>query len=250
MSKISAAFGLQPPIHLVKDFNNTVCFPCEGSGKFNHSLISPGCSYEVHGTYSQSSQPAFSNHPPQHTGALSPFGAYSTPLTKFNQLGLPPPHPPQSRSQRKVIKKTILLTNLSLRDTSRPCSSKSNKITYTVVTQLIISLDSAMGECNVSTAAEMVRCEIGFEVILLDSKLFPILNNDATSGVDFWKSTRKVIAASRSTYESLVGITAGEELKQVEDNAIEVPPSKKAKVNDDLLMELMKLSFIDDVKKA
>ena len=104
-----------------------------------------------------------------------------------------------------------------------------------------------------STAAEMVRREIGFEVILLDSKLFPILNM-----IDFWKSTRKVIAASRSTYESLVGVTAGEELKQVEDNAIEVPPSKKAKVNDDLLMELnhkvdeilVKLSFIDDVKKV
>ena len=72
-----------------------------------------------------------------------------------------------------------------------------------------------MGECNTSTAAEMVKHQIGLVVVLLDSKLYPVLNNETTRGVDFWKSTWKIIAVARSTYESFVDVRPGEELSQL-----------------------------------
>ena len=60
------------------------------------------------------------------------------------------------------------------------------------MTQLIISLKSSRGECNVATVVKRVEEEVGFELVLRDCKLFPFLNNDTISGVDFWKSTCKV----------------------------------------------------------
>jgi hypothetical protein len=39
-------------------------------------------------------------------------------------------------------------------------------------------------------------------------KLYPIMDNEASVGADFWKSTRKIIAASRSLYQKLGGIMA------------------------------------------
>ena len=47
---------------------------------------------------------------------------------------------------------------------------------------------------------------MGFQAVLLDSKCFPLLSNESTSGVDFWKSTRKVLAALRDVYEKVSGV--------------------------------------------
>ena len=52
--KIAAAFGLQLPLHLMKDIDNTVFFPC---GIFNPSVLSPGCTYEVHRTGTGTQRP-------------------------------------------------------------------------------------------------------------------------------------------------------------------------------------------------
>ena len=57
-----AAFGLKPPIHLVKEFDNTVVFPADGSGKFNPSALASGSMYEVEGS-AQESNPL---PPPAH----------------------------------------------------------------------------------------------------------------------------------------------------------------------------------------
>ena len=65
-----------------------------------------------------------------------------------------------------------------------------------MVTNLIVSIDST--QCNVTAVADLVRKQVGFEVVLLDSKLFPIFENEASSSFDFWKSTRKIIAASKA----------------------------------------------------
>ena len=43
------------------------------------------------------------------------------------------------------------------------------------------------------------------DVILLDSKCYPLLENDSTSGELYWRSTRKVLAANRSIYSKLTG---------------------------------------------
>jgi len=51
----------------------------------------------------------------------------------------------------------------------------------------------------------MVKEQLSFDVILLDSKCFPLLDNDNTKGIEFWKSTRKVLAANCLTYTKLTG---------------------------------------------
>ena len=40
------------------------------------------------------------------------------------------------------------------------------------------------------TISKLVEQQVGFEVMLLDSKCFPLLSNDSTCGPHFWKGTR------------------------------------------------------------
>ena len=108
------------------------------------------------------------------SGHHSPFGSYP-----FNRCpsAYPVPHPPLNppRFQRRVVKKTILIANLSARGPNKPTSSKANRLVHSVVTQVIISLDNS--ECNVTTASEMVKGQVGFDVILLDSKLYLLISS-------------------------------------------------------------------------
>ena len=58
--------------------------------------------------------------------------------------------------------------------------------------------------------------QIGFEVVLLDSKCFPVIESDTTNGIDFWKSNRKILAASQSLYKRLTGSSAS--MKRASDD--------------------------------
>ena len=69
-------------------------------------------------------------------------------------------------------------------------------------TNLIVSIDST--QCNVTAVADLVGKQVGFEVVLLDSKLFPFFESEASS-FDVWKSTGKIIAASQALYDKLGG---------------------------------------------
>lgn len=235
VSRIAAAFSLQPPIYLVKDYDNSVIFPAEGSGKFLASSLSAGSLYEVHGT-----EPAQESNPVTILSqqSQSPYGAYPYQSGSHPQQmpSAPLPHPPP-RFKQRAIKKTILIANLSSRDPNRPSSSRASRLVHTVVTQVIINLDS--NDCNVTRATESVRKQIGLDVVLLDSKLFPIMDNETTSGPEFWRSTRKIIAVSRASYEKLTGIAVGEELGQVEDDVLNQPPCKRLK-------EMGKHNFTED----
>ena len=51
---------------------------------------------------------------------------------------------------------------------------------------------------QLDTGFELVKTQVGFDVILLDSKLFPLTDNNSATGVDFWRSTRKVIKSNSS----------------------------------------------------
>ena len=51
----------------------------------------------------------------------------------------------------------------------------------------------------------MVSKQVGVEVILLDSKCYPLLENNSTSAESFWRSTPKVLAANREIYDKLKG---------------------------------------------
>lgn len=52
-----STFGLKPPIHLVKEFDNTVVFPAAGSEKFNPSALASGSTYEMKGSEQKSTSP-------------------------------------------------------------------------------------------------------------------------------------------------------------------------------------------------
>ena len=82
-----------------------------------------------------------------------------------------------------------------------------------------------------------MKTQVGFDVILLDSKLFPLTDNNSATGVDFWRSTRKVIAVSCASYEKLVGVVSGEELSQEADDVINLElPCKKVKKSDNITL--------------
>ena len=131
-----------------------------------------------------------------------------------------------------------------------------------------------MGECNAPTVTEKVKNQVGFEAILLDSKLYPLIVNDSTSGLDYWKSSRKIIATSRTVYEKIVGKSPAEELSQVDEEVVIVKPLvKKVRIaldDGDMLESIektvtnpilacsenavscvnQKLVFMDDLKKG
>ena len=79
--------------------------------------------------------------------------------------------------------------------------------------------------CNVSGVTDLVAKQVGFSAILLDSKCYPIPSSSGTCGIDFWKGTRMILAASKSLY-SLIS----------EDDTIDTPPPKKKK-QESLILE-------------
>ena len=196
-------FQLQPSsIYLVNEFDNIAVFPSETSGRFNRSAIESSAIYIVHGdeisSISQANSPIASPSP-VNPGA---YGAYTGP-TAF----LPPPNMQAAKRRKSTFNKTIALVSLNSPNPNKPSTSKaSSHLDYKVVTQVIISLE--IGHCSPSVVAESVRQQVGFEVVLLDSKCFPILETDSTTTTEFWKSNRKVLAASKSLYSKLMGSCA------------------------------------------
>lgn len=151
--RISAAFGVQPPLFLIKEFDNSVIFPSDGSGKFNPSAFISGATYEVQGntgaqgnnhppTTSLSPYAQVNNHP---TASHSPYGTYPVPRCPQSSF-LPTPHPPATHAARKrVVSKAILLAKLAARDPDKPCTSKTGRFSYTVITSIVVKLDHVMG---------------------------------------------------------------------------------------------------------
>lgn len=184
-------------------------FPDDQTGRFFSSSLIVGMTYNVHGKEVDVSA--------NSATAISPFGSYTT----YSAPGLPRPHPPPARSssgisKRKLIKKSILLASLSLQE--QGTSSSKSKLQYEVVTQIIVSLDPTLGHCCVKAVCDKVKEQVEFEVVLLDSKCYPITTNEITNDPEYWKGTRKVIAAHKVNYEKLGGISPETDLiKCMED---------------------------------
>ena len=68
--------------------------------------------------------------------------------------------------------------------------------------------------------------QLGFQVVLLDSKCFPLLGNEGTSG-DFWKGSRKILAASKSHHEKCTGQSVDMSIEQAIDLLNQVHPQKE-----------------------
>ena len=208
--KIAPVFHLQPTtVYLVNEFDNVAVFPHETSGRFNQALIDPSAVYAIHGeevTGSTSNTPSHA----VNLGALTPFGAYTGPTSQ-----LPPPRPQLSLRRRPTtFRKTIAIVSLSLPNSNKPSTSKaSGHLEYNVVTQVVVTLE--VGRCSPANVAELVKQQVGFQVVLLDSKCFQILESDTTTETDYWKSNRKILAASKSLYTKLAGTSAN--LKRARD---------------------------------
>ena len=233
-------------IYLIKEFDNQAVFPGQ-SGRFNPSQIDPYYTYEVHGDPLHVSTAASSQAASQEN--VSPFGAYpvpaSTPLSaqpvKYFARGQP--------CASKVSKTIVLVTLQGPGNGDKPSTSK---LTYNVVTQIQVSID--VNDCSPSVVAREVSESVGFDVILLDSKCYPLLDNAATSVVSFWRSTRKILAASKSIFQKVSGGSvdlkrARDEidLTQTDEDEELSPPSKRlcattaTKTLDDVFVKVEKI---------
>lgn len=83
-------------------------------------------------------------------------------------------------------------------------------------------------QCSVPAVTQLVTQQVGFEALLLDSKCYPLLANEGTSGIEFWKSTRKILGSSKSVYEKVSGSSANVNIEQAIDlTDDEAGPSRK-----------------------
>ena len=62
-----------------------------------------------------------------------------------------------------------------------------------------------VGQCSLATVAESINQQVGFPVVLLDSKGYRIIESNITNSPEFWKSNHKILAASMLVYEKLKG---------------------------------------------
>ena len=171
----------------MKENDETAIFP-GASGRFPQLHI--GATYEVMGepVQDQASASSVSKHV-SHT----PYGAYPT---------YPQPGPsviystfPASTAARQKnhprYHKTIIFVTLS---SDSVIDSKAKSVpNYSVLTHKQVFIDSIC--CKL---CQVLSSTTGYEVILLDSKCYPLLNNEAMSCMNFWRSTRKILATSKS----------------------------------------------------
>ncbi len=102
-------------------------------------------------------------------------------------------------------------------------------MSYTIATQVIVNINTGIGENTVSAVSALVKSQVGFEPILLDSKLFPLIDSDATSGIEFWKSTRRIMAASKSLYDKIGGVNPDIVQCEVDNDTTQTPSSKRSR---------------------
>ena len=180
-------FRVQPSsLYLLKEFQNVAIFPHEKSGRFNRSQFDSRYVYEVHGdevavpgtpTQPDVPKPFGAYTGPSHDGTLSSASLPSRAIvnTPFSATG----------QKRKTLCKTVALVSLS-EDCERPSSSRSSGVSYTIVTQVVATLEC--NECTSSIISDLVKQQVGYDVVLLDSKCYLILDDDTSQGVEFWKS--------------------------------------------------------------
>lgn len=154
-------------VYLIKEFEEKAIFP-GSSGKFISCHIVPGCTYKVLGDN-------VSVSPLGHAcDTNQPFGAYSSFSPSLAPTTIPCPSTKFGGKGFLKIRRNVALVTLSLpADPDKPSSSKA----------LSYSIDSQ--SCSPSAIVDLLSAQVGFEVILLDSKCYPILQNSATTEFGF-----------------------------------------------------------------
>ena len=122
----------------MKESDNTAIFPDESSGRFFSSLLTIAATYDVYGT-----EPTITSSTVSNPFSQGPFGSY----TRYTNIQPRPHPPPVPCSKKRLIKKSIVLGSLSVREQGT-CSK--NSIQYSVVTNNItVTLDPTCGQCSV-----------------------------------------------------------------------------------------------------
>lgn len=147
----------------------------------------------------------------------TPYGAYTNPT--FRQVHIHFILHVYPRWAR--LKKTYWWAFLR-----RAKTKQNGKLDYKAVTQVVVS--PTPSQCNVPAVTQLVSQQIGFAVQLLESKYFALLANEGTAGEDFWNIARKVLAASKSLYGSVGGLSVDMSIEQAIDLTDDKPgPSQK-----------------------
>ena len=121
----------------------------------------------------------------------------------------------------------MVVVSLKKRGDKGSAAKGNSKVAYEIVTQVTVSLDPS-STCTVRKVTDLVSKQVGVEVILLDSKCYPLLENDSTAGEGFWRSTRKVLAANWAIYEKLTGQCTNQVLTSLETTHGHAPSSEAA----------------------
>ena len=217
VKKISSIFKKIPhTLFLVEEIDNAAIFP-DDSGQFKSSQLNVGTTYEVHGESIDKPAAEASAHP------STPYGAYTAPV--YYPLSK---QPLSHTSKSKSLRRAVSLVSLSGIDPLKPGSSKAGKFDYTIVTQIYVCLTP--DQCNVDSVADLVSKQVGFAVVLLDCKCYPLPSSSVTCGIDFWKGSRKILAASQSLYSQLN-----------EGEVAEIPERKKQKRGEKLILKKLEI---------
>ena len=133
----------------------------------------------------------------------------------------------------------MVVVSLKKRD-GNGSSTKGNKVEYDIVTQVTVTLDLS-SPYTVRRVTDLVSKQVGVDVFFLDSKCYPLLENDSTSVESFWRGTRKVLAANRAIYGKLTGQCTDLQKASVdltgEDSdasSVGIPPTLKRPCRDSL----------------
>jgi len=106
-------------------------------------------------------------------------------------------------------------------------------------------------QCSVPVVAQLVKEQVGYDIILLNNKLYPILDAPSTRG-DFWRSSsRKILAASAKLYEKITGKrpkAKGLEIDLTGNEDIGSPPASPSAAKKQKFEEEVKTG-LDDIKQ-
>jgi len=185
-------FNVDPKkVYLKEEFSNITIFPNRETGRFVATKLHANSSYEVCGDSQEDSSTQATTGSNQ--GPSAPYGSYTSYQFTQGQSSKRPPPPAYSSKGRKVTRKTIGLVTLK---------STMEKLTSETVTEVIVCL-ADNDQCSVPVVAQLVKEQVGYDIILLNNKLYPILDAPSTRGDFRRSSSRKILAASAKLYEKL-----------------------------------------------
>ena len=71
--------------------------------------------------------------------------------------------------------------------------------------QVIVCIADNDHQCSVPVVAQLVKEQVRYDIILLNNKLYPILDAPSTRGDFWWCTSWKILAASAKLYEKITG---------------------------------------------